>query len=178
MRTILVSILIAFSSYSQAKSWPEFVAELSTQPAINQLHLTNRFFNQNLRYKGEIGDRWLLLNDFLNAGEGDCEDFAIGKYQTLLAKGFSPEEFNFIYAIQNGSGQAHIALLHKPSKSLLDSITNKVASLEERTDLTPIIAFTAKTYELFSSQEPLSRAEFNSLIQWQKVLKKAEINRI
>ncbi len=42
----------------------------------------------------------------------------------------------------------------------------------------PIIAFTAKTYELFSSQEPLSRAEFNSLIQWQKVLKKAEINRI
>ncbi len=174
MKTLGIFLLAFWTSFAYGQSWTDFIAQLGEKSPSHQLASTNRFFNQHLRYAEEKVDRWLLLDDFLAAGQGDCEDFAIGKYQTLLAKGFRAEEFSFIYAIQRGSGQAHIALLHNPSQSLLDSITNELSPLIERNDLKPILAFTAKNYQLLSSTKTLSNSERNLLSQWQHIIYRAE----
>ncbi len=177
MKYIGFFLLTLWSALSSAQSWDGFIARLGKESPSSQLQLTNHFFNQNLRYTEERVDRWLLLDDFLAAGKGDCEDFAIGKYQTLLFKGFRAEEFSFIYAVQRGSGQAHIALQHNPSQSLLDSITDELTPLEERNDLQPILAFTTNEFQLLNNKKKLTLPERNLLSQWQRIIYRAENTR-
>lgn len=143
-------------------------------PLSRLLHLTNRFYNERIEYAPERADHWLQREELLRYGRGDCEDFALSKYQHLLEQGVSGQLFSFLYARQNPSGQAHIALLYKPDNLVLDILTDKILPLAQRTDLTPVLEFTAESYQLLGQQQRLSRGEFSTLIRWQKVLSQAE----
>ncbi|WP_159445620.1 transglutaminase-like cysteine peptidase [Oceanospirillum multiglobuliferum] len=160
--------------FAMGQSWQELVDKVQRTELEQQLDLVNRYFNEQVRYRAELNDRWQSLSETLNSKQGDCEDFALGKYQTFLASGSHTKSFSFIYALREPDKVAHIALLHKPSNLLLDSLTNNLSTMNLRQDLSPVIEFTANSYQLFSPEVRLTRAELVSLRGWQKTLKKAE----
>lgn len=141
---------------------------------IRQLEMVNAYFNSQFRYIRDRDDRWLQRDQLIQLGGGDCEDFALGKYQTLLEQGFSPSEFHFLYARIPDTGEYHIVLIHHPSGKLLDSLTPETKPLAERPDLQAEFRFTGTTF-LPNSREQLSRAELKSLQQWQHYIQQAEM---
>lgn len=64
---------------------------------IKKLSYTNSFYNKILPVnddtKYKVDDYWATPKEFLIEGRGDCEDYAIAKYFTLLSLGI--EKINY-----------------------------------------------------------------------------------
>ncbi len=61
----------------------------------------NRFFNQllfidDIKLWG-MKDYWAMPQEFLGAAGGDCEDYSISKYFTLLELGIPEEKMRMVY---------------------------------------------------------------------------------
>lgn len=169
-----VILLLFLPLVAKGESWYALVKAAQQAEPQQQLKLINGYFNQQIRYRDELGDYWQSLNETLESRAGDCEDFALGKYQTFLASGNQAQHFSFVYALRKSDGVAHIALLHKPSNLLLDNLTDELSPIAHRQDLSPVLEFTARSYQLLTPNTHLTRAELVSLQRWQKVLKQAE----
>ena len=77
-------------------AWRELMDEISGLPLPSRLTRTNAFFNQlAFAEDGEqFGSRdyWATPLEFLGRGRGDCEEFAIAKYVTLVKGGVPLEQ--------------------------------------------------------------------------------------
>ncbi len=84
-------------------------------------------------------DYWETPKEFLTCGYGDCEDYAIIKYFTLLKLGFSKEKLFITTAFEKYSGQYHMVLSYFESKNkpplILDNLSYKILDLKVREDL-------------------------------------------
>src|SRR4051794_14542904 len=65
-----------------------FATALRRDDSSEQLRLVNRFVNRRVHYVEDQrrfgrADVWSAANDTLRSGRGDCEDYAIAKYQLL-----------------------------------------------------------------------------------------------
>lgn len=136
---------------------------------LETLEKINRYYNRHFSYHPETDDRWLHKDDFIRAGGGDCEDFALTKYQTLLESGWHSDEFRFVYARITDRDEYHIALLHHPSGRLLDSLTSDTRELSLRPDLQEQFQFTASGFYP-GNMKQLSRGQLRNLQQWQRHL--------
>jgi predicted transglutaminase-like cysteine proteinase len=112
-------------------------------PQDEQLLRVNFYLNQ-LPFKQDIvnnnnSDQWGTPKEFLTCGYGDCEDYAIIKYFTLLKLGFEKEKLFITTSHEKYSNQAHMVLSYFKSKNepplILDSISYKVLGLGKRVDL-------------------------------------------
>ncbi|MDQ1267742.1 MAG: hypothetical protein QG560_385 [Campylobacterota bacterium] len=112
-------------------------------PQDEQLLRVNFYLNQ-LPFKPDIinnnnSDQWGTPKEFLACGYGDCEDYAIIKYFTLLKLGFEKEKLFITTSHEKYSAQAHMVLSYFKSKNepplILDSISYKVLDLGKRVDL-------------------------------------------
>ena len=78
-------------------------------------------------------------------GHGDCEDYAIAKYFTLLELGIKKENLYFSVVSVKGSKSLHMVLLYVEDKNqtplVMDNLSSKVIFLNQRKDLTPNFAF-------------------------------------
>jgi predicted transglutaminase-like cysteine proteinase len=71
----------------------EMMNSLAATPEDKKIIAVNRFFNQ-LEYQTDsqtwnCKDYWASRLEFLGKGQGDCEDFAVAKFLTLLQAGGS-----------------------------------------------------------------------------------------
>ena len=78
-----------------------FAAALRTTDAGEQLKLVNRYVNGRVHYVDDqrrFGrpDVWSAANDTLRSGRGDCEDYAIAKFQLLQAAGFAGHDLYLV----------------------------------------------------------------------------------
>lgn len=116
----------------------------------------NAFFNQKIDFAedNEVwgrSDYWATPLETLSQRRGDCEDFAIAKYFTLLKVGIPPSRLRLVYAkaFQDGKAgtisQAHMVLAYfsRPDRSpmILDNLSADVVPASARTDLMPIFSF-------------------------------------
>lgn len=73
--------------------WVSLIASSKQKPEQEKLKAANDIFNQLLFVSDMdhwgVEDYWATPFEMLGSGGGDCEDFAIGKYFTLLAMGGS-----------------------------------------------------------------------------------------
>lgn len=145
-------------------------ASENAQDALRQI---NDYFNNHFTYRTEPNDRWLLKERFIAEGGGDCEDFALGKYQALLERGLQSSEFRFVYALQIQTGSYHILLRHAPTGLLLDSLTSSMNPIEQRPDLSEQFQFTSRQYYP-GEKSRLTRNELRSLQAWQQSIRLAE----
>jgi predicted transglutaminase-like cysteine proteinase len=85
----------------------------------------DRWVNANIEYLPEAVDVWSPPNDTLQAGHGDCEDFAILKRALLLGAGFSDEALFLCLVMVPGLG-AHAVLLVRTDDGMrvLDSLNS------------------------------------------------------
>lgn len=125
--------------------YSQTLASLKTLPKEEQLARVNFYLNQ-LPFKPDIvnnnnADYWGTPKEFLACGYGDCEDYAIIKYFSLLKLGFSKDKLFITTSYEKYSGQAHMVLSYFESDNkpplILDSLSYKVLDLAKRVDLMP-----------------------------------------
>jgi predicted transglutaminase-like cysteine proteinase len=68
---------------------------------VDKLKAMNVFFNRQILFRTDQDnwgavDYWSSPLEFLNRGQGDCEDYAIAKYFSLIAMGVSPAKMRMV----------------------------------------------------------------------------------
>lgn len=132
--------------------WLELMAHNKQLPEPEKLARVNDFFNQVL-FVSDL-DRWGVLDywatplEMLSAGGGDCEDFSISKYFTLLALGVPVDKLKITYVKATGHGlqnAAHMVLTYYATPGamplVLDNLIPEIKPADKRTDLTPVYSF-------------------------------------
>ncbi len=88
-------------------------------------------------------DYWASPAEFFERGAGDCEDFALAKYERLLALGVAPEKLNLAFVRRTQGFEAHMVLIyeHLGQQWVLDNFEAKMQLLQARKDLIPVYRF-------------------------------------
>jgi predicted transglutaminase-like cysteine proteinase len=160
--------------------------QLSDMDERTRLTTINGFFNRRILFRDDIEawgqvDYWASPLEAMQKGEGDCEDYAISKYFSLLAAGTPLERLRMVYVraqlgAAGGPTQAHMVLAYYAAPDaeplILDNLVNDVRPASRRPDLTPVFSFNSEgLWEgvgVRQAGEPLSR-----LSRWREVLGKA-----
>lgn len=122
-----------------------------------RLALVNQFFNRRILFREDIEtwnqiDYWASPLETLWKGQGDCEDFAIGKFFSLIASGMPANRLRMVYvkAVLGGQGgvqQAHMVLAYYATPTadplILDNLVGDIRPASRRPDLTPVFSFNA-----------------------------------
>jgi predicted transglutaminase-like cysteine proteinase len=122
-------------------------------------------------------DYWASPLEFMGRAAGDCEDYAISKYMTLLSMGVPKEKLRMIYvrARTGGASVAHMVLGYYPSPAeeplILDNLITSVRLASQRSDLAPVFSFNSDGLWVggatASSADPTAR-----LSRWRDVLER------
>jgi len=113
-------------------------------PKAEQLIRVNTYLNQLLPQVDKLNqkcpDYWETPKEFLTVGYGDCEDYAIIKYYTLLKLGFSENRLFMTTVYEKLNGSYHMVLSYfesfKKPPLILDNLSFRVLNLKQRDDLT------------------------------------------
>ena len=160
------------------------IAELGGQDDDTRLKAINTYFNRRVLYRDDQDtwgaiDYWASPLETLAKGQGDCEDYAIGKYFSLLAAGVPGVKMRLVYVrAQVGAGiQAHMVLAYYPEPNaepmILDNLVTEIRPASRRPDLTPVFSFNAEGLWQgvggSSAGDPSAR-----LSRWREVFAKAK----
>lgn len=112
-------------------------------PKYKQLIQVNLYLNRLLpQYDAIIQkqeDYWATPKEFLITGYGDCEDYVIIKYFTLLKLGFEEEKLFLTTVFDKYHGGYHMVLSYFKTKNkpplILDNLSFKILDLKKREDL-------------------------------------------
>lgn len=167
---------------SQAQALIQEIAEASSSDEVSRVKRINAFFNRRVEYRddrdiwGQV-DYWATPLEMLNKGAGDCEDYAIGKYLSLIAAGVSPAKMRLVYvrAEVGGTILAHMVLAYYPEPQaeplILDNLITDIRPASRRPDLAPVFSFNAEGLwqgvGSTTAGDPVAR-----LSRWREVLTK------
>ncbi|MEK9720600.1 MAG: transglutaminase-like cysteine peptidase, partial [Quisquiliibacterium sp.] len=97
--------------------WRKMINSARELDETARLEAVNGFFNRRLRFEDDISvwkqnDYWASPMEFMGVGAGDCEDFAIAKYVSLMLLGVPNDKLRLIYvrAQVGGSPVAHMVV--------------------------------------------------------------------
>jgi len=112
--------------------------------AVNQFVTTVRFISDQNNYG--MKDYWATPREFFRRG-GDCEDFAIAKYLSLLHLGWRAQDLRLLvgYDMREASDHALLLARVKGRWYVLDNLTNKIAMQRERGQFTPYYALSYRS---------------------------------
>jgi len=162
--------------------WRALVDETRGDPEPARLKRVNEFFNRTIHFADDITvwhqeDYWATTLETLGAGAGDCEDYAIAKYFTLIEAGVEPGKLRMTYVIATIGGSRshttapHMVLAYYPVPDgeplLLDSLITDILPASERQDLKPVYSFNALGVWLGGARSP---TPVDRLSRWQDVL--------
>lgn len=158
-----------------------------------KLATVNVFFNRRILFRDDIEvwrqpDYWASPLETLWKGQGDCEDYAIAKYFSLLAVGMPAQRLRLVYVraslgAPGGPQVAHMVLAYYPPLAgspesmgadpwILDNLIGEIRPASQRPDLTPVFSFSVEGLwqgtSGSSGGDPLAR-----LTRWRDVLDKA-----
>ena len=148
-----------------------------------RLVAVNDFFNRRIVFAEDSevwaqADYWASPLELLQQGRGDCEDYAIAKYFSLLALGMPVARLRLVYvrAQVGGDSQAHMVLAYyaQPNAEplILDNLIGSVRPASRRPDLAPVFSFNSEGLwqgvGAQSAGDPQAR-----LSRWRDVLAKA-----
>lgn len=116
---------------------------IKTFPKSKRLSRTNFYLNQLLpQYDGVIQkqeDHWATPKEFLTIGYGDCEDYVIIKYFSLIKLGFDKNKLFITTVREKFNGGHHMVLNYfkhsDKSPLILDNLSFKILNLKIREDL-------------------------------------------
>lgn len=138
-----------------------------------KLTSVNNFFNE---YDYETDDKlykkadyWATRKEFLFKGAGDCEDFAIAKFFTLLDLGVDESKLSLLHGIYNN--QYHVVLAYQKEQFgdtfILDSLDDEIKPLTNRNDI--LILYTLKTIDLKNSSVVKTDLEYLNNYKWTEI---------
>ena len=184
---------VALSRYGEDTAtlvdrWRLEIASMKTLPDAAKLERANRFFNSRIRWvtdqvAWERSDYWATPLEVMGVGMGDCEDFAIAKYATLLLAGMDVDKLRITYVklhrrdTHGARSQAHMVLAYYPEPRaeplILDNLIPDVLAASRRTDLTPVYGFNSRGLWVGGATTPVSRQPEAKLSRWRDLLRRA-----
>jgi len=182
---------IARTRYGEAvaasvRDWRALLVDPAIVDERERLSRVNAFFNRRLRFDDDINiwkeaDYWATPLEMFAQGQGDCEDYAIGKYFALMAAGVPQAKLRLVYvrATLGGVGgvqQAHMVLAYYPAPTaeplILDNLIGDIRPASRRPDLQPVFSFNADGLWQ-GTQGPGAGDPTARLSRWREVLIKA-----
>lgn len=170
----------------EARDLVSAMADWAVQDEDARIRSVNQFYNQRIVFRDDIEvwgqpDYWASPLELLNKGQGDCEDYAIAKYFTLIAIGVPSPKLRLVYVRAlvggaRGAVLAHMVLAYYPSPDaqpqILDNLVADIRPASRRPDLSPVFSFNAEGLwqgvGSATAGDPLAR-----LSRWRDVLNKA-----
>ncbi|WP_422641442.1 transglutaminase-like cysteine peptidase [Vibrio salilacus] len=158
----------------RVESWRREMSQYASLPERQKLTKVNRFFNQ-LNFVDDItlwgkNDYWATPLEFLGSNAGDCEDFTIAKYFSLLELGVPDKKLRLVYVKAIELNQFHMVLAYYATPSaepvLLDNINPEIKRASTRRDLLPIYSFNGKNLWLMKSKKGQLAGKSSRLSLW------------
>lgn len=167
-------------------AWRAMMTEGIPLSEAEKLAHVNNFFNRRMLFESDAvvwqqDDYWATPLEFMGKTAGDCEDFSIAKYITLLHMGVPNAKLRMIYvrARIGGAGstksEAHMVLGYyaNPAEEpmVLDNLITNIRPASSRPDLLPVFSFNNEglwvSGSATSSADPTAR-----LSRWRDVLER------
>lgn len=139
--------------------WLDLMDEAAALPERERLRAINNFWNHRVMGGEDIHiwnktDYWATPLESLAKGAGDCEDFVIAKYFSLIHAGVEPDKLRFIYVrarmggLRSSQSIAHMVLGYYATPDseplVLDNLSGSIQPASRRSDLTPVFSFNAQ----------------------------------
>ena len=171
---------------SGVRALQPLLAAAADQDDARRLATLNDFFNRRIVFAADTevwgqNDYWASPLETLGKGRGDCEDYVIAKYFSLMAAGVPAAKLRLVYvrAIIGGPGgavQAHMVLAYYSAPGaeplILDNLIGEIRPASRRPDLEPVFSFNSdglwQGVGAQSAGDPVAR-----LSRWREVLAKA-----
>lgn len=140
-------------------AWHRMLDTASAATPHEKLTRVNQFFNNNVRYTEDSilwkkSDYWATPLETMGMRAGDCEDYTIAKYLSLLQLGIANEQLRLIYVKAQIGGphsktfQAHMVLGYYSTPDaiplILDSLVSTIEPANKRPDLHPVFSFNSE----------------------------------
>lgn len=122
----------------------EFKVWKELKDTYKKIDAVNYFFDTNITYRREKVDHWQCLSETLMSGKGDCDDYAVAKYMTLLMLGIPSKDMCLM--IIDGIYSDHLVLVVKgyqkkyrffgklvPKEWVLDNMSKNIYDISETT---------------------------------------------
>ena len=130
-------------SQNRIKDYQSFMLSCKTTSKIKKLHKVNLYLNNLLSQYDDViqnqEDKWSTPKEFLTIGYGDCEDYAIIKYYSLIKLGFDEKKLFITVVKEKFHNSSHMVLSYFRYKGIapliLDNLSFKILNVNERTDL-------------------------------------------
>lgn len=164
-------------------AWRRLIQEGENLGEPAKLSRVNDFFNQRVLFDSDMAiwqqnDYWATPLETMGRGAGDCEDFAIAKYATLLLMGVPNERLRLIYVrarTGNAKSEAHMVLgyYQQPTDEplVLDNLIGTIRPASSRPDLTPVFSFNSNGLWAAGAAAPMGDPTVR-LSRWRDVLER------
>ena len=164
--------------------WQQLVSSNKAGSDLDKLKRVNDFFNRRLAFDDDISvwgqsDYWATPIEMIGQGRGDCEDFSIAKYYSLINLGIPVAKLRLVYVkarqnTPNGPMQlAHMVLAYYPTPNadplVLDNLNPEIRPASRRPDLAPIFSFNSAGLW----QGTGNQASTSNLSRWQDLMARA-----
>ena len=161
--------------------WLAMLTAQKSRPLSQQLPAVNEFWNRAVVQTEDSmlwaqPDYWATPLETLGKGAGDCEDYVIGKYFSLLRLGVPGDRLRLIYVRARiggvGSTQsiAHMVLgyyeVPTAEPLVLDSMVDFLLPSSQRKDLTPVFSFNAQGVYVAGAQP----SSVDRITRWRDLL--------
>lgn len=167
--------------------WRQLIEDARSLPPADRLQRVNQFFNRTIRWRDDIdvwgeNDYWATPLETMGRREGDCEDFSIAKYVTLLLAGTPMHELRITYVKAQIGGpysnrtQAHMVLAwyENPAAEplILDNMVSEIRPASRREDLTPVFGFNSQGLWVGSATRSATQDPGARLSRWRDLLQR------
>ncbi len=115
------------------QAWEVFIQDTSDEPSFEILAKVNRYMNRSPYIVDPVNwgvpDYWATPQEFFFK-DGDCEDYAISKYVTLLRLGFDAKQMRLVILQDENLRAAHavLAVLVDGKQYILDNQIDQVVT--------------------------------------------------
>lgn len=144
----------------RARAWFKVLSESVSVSEQDKLFKVNNFFNlfrfvDDIKLWGE-SNYWATPMEFIGVNGGDCEDFSIAKYFTLLQLGVPEDKMRITMVKATSVNQYHMVLAYYETPSsiplVLDNLDHVIKPATQRADLLPVYSFNGKQLWLNKEQ--------------------------
>lgn len=164
--------------------WQRTLAEGRSAPEADKLKRINDFFNRRVAFDDDMSvwgqnDYWATPTETIGQGRGDCEDFSIAKYYSLIELGIPINKLRLVYVKARQTGPAgtflvaHMVLAYYATPNadplVLDNLNTQILPASRRSDLSPIFSFNSAGLW----QGTGNQASQSNLSRWQDLLARA-----
>jgi len=163
--------------------WRSTIDAAKSLSDTEKVERINSFINSRVRWVEDQdnwrqADYWATPLETLARQAGDCEDFSIIKYVTLLLAGVDMNKLRITYvkARIGGRDVAHMVLAYYPTPSgeplILDNMMDAARPASSRTDLKPVYGFNSNGLWVGGAAQPQVRDPGARLSRWRDLLQR------